>query len=904
MPPEGLKAAGPDKGAEALAAARARIERLTALLTESRAKRAEDRATHHAEAARLRQQRLDEKQAKDRRIEHLLAETARLREVVRNQRVTGLARRQERDALLAALAGSDQADPVRLVRSVTGAAIRQGRLGQGLPLAFAMLDLAAPAEVAFSLLAAEFHRRGVAESALALLDRLPPALVAHANLLEAAALLGGRDPARFAAVADLLGDGAAAPPEAWLATLRAFAFARDLDRYRRWRDARSETDALPEALQLGLQELDQWVAKWQGPAPRHATGDRPALGIYAYRSATRTSINIGDQIQSLAMLGQYAQAGLRLVEEDGAPAPLPPEVQAPAGEGPPVQLVVLDRDDPATAAPPGPVWLPVFGWFAHQSFDQAYSLDLPPQIRPLFFSFHVNRAAVLDESMLAVLRHCQPIGCRDHTTVRLLLAHGIRAFFSGCVTLGLGESFGTGAAGAPDAPHYAVSYHMGRIEPPAGAEFVAHNRAPLRFAPFFDTLAEAAELLRRYAVAGRVTTDLLHCYLPCRAMGTPVDFIHPRQADRRFEGLVDITPEEIGQVRANLAIFRGLLRRALAGEPEAALRAAWREAWRGAEARSQAYLAACAVRLAPVGLPAAPVPQPLSAPALAGDRLDLVMCFDRHMAPQVMTTLRSVVAGASRGIRVHFMTRGLDRLRLAPGALPAAHEVVQHDLGDAPAAIGPSGGLQLLSHTTASTMDRLLIPELLGGSRRAVYLDIDVLLRGDIAALHDMPLEGQALAARRSIDAGWRHGVSLYHEIAERLDPAAARDLRSHLFAGGKLDYPCFNAGVLVMALDRLRQERLSQTGWALAARWGLHDQFILNIQARGRFAELPPAWNHFVRQEFVEDPRLVHFTGTTKPWHATYQRFRDEWRGHAPPAPLLQWEPRGESPPEQAEAE
>ena len=52
---------------------------------------------------------------------------------------------------------------------------------------------------------------------------------------------------------------------------------------------------------------------------------------------------------------------------------------------------------------------------------------------------------------------------------------------------------------------------------------------------------EAEALLRRYATAELVITSRLHCALPCRAMGTPVIFVHPNYySDSRFDGLRDI----------------------------------------------------------------------------------------------------------------------------------------------------------------------------------------------------------------------------------------------------------------------------------------------------------------------------------------------------------------------------
>ena len=75
-----------------------------------------------------------------------------------------------------------------------------------------------------------------------------------------------------------------------------------------------------------------------------------------------------------------------------------------------------------------------FGWHMHPLFDLRYDFPYHPNIRPLFFSFHVNRLDMLTDEAQDYLRRYGPVGCRDWTTVYLLLSAGIDAFFTGCLT--------------------------------------------------------------------------------------------------------------------------------------------------------------------------------------------------------------------------------------------------------------------------------------------------------------------------------------------------------------------------------------------------------------------------------------------------------------------------------------
>ena len=58
-------------------------------------------------------------------------------------------------------------------------------------------------------------------------------------------------------------------------------------------------------------------------------------------------------------------------------------------------------------------------------------------------SFHLQAIDALDEPTIEYLRTYGPIGCRDWTTVDLLLSAGVDAFFTGCVTTTVDAVFPT-----------------------------------------------------------------------------------------------------------------------------------------------------------------------------------------------------------------------------------------------------------------------------------------------------------------------------------------------------------------------------------------------------------------------------------------------------------------------------
>lgn len=81
-----------------------------------------------------------------------------------------------------------------------------------------------------------------------------------------------------------------------------------------------------------------------------------------------------------------------------------------------------------------PIKLICNGWFMENP------KNWPPsdKITPLFISFHINPAVkneMIQKQHLTYLKKYQPIGCRDYYTLNLLKHHGIKAYFSGCLTL-------------------------------------------------------------------------------------------------------------------------------------------------------------------------------------------------------------------------------------------------------------------------------------------------------------------------------------------------------------------------------------------------------------------------------------------------------------------------------------
>ena len=264
-----------------------------------------------------------------------------------------------------------------------------------------------------------------------------------------------------------------------------------------------------------------------------------------------SGVNIGDYIQALAS-SQF------LPKVDG----------------------FIDRDEELKDYAGEPCKLIMNGWYMHipQNWPPSNLID------PLFVAFHINsgvKKELLSHTSISYLRNHQPIGCRDFNTMELLKKNGIAAYFSGCMTLTLGEKY---HSEEKENKTYIVDpifngslcvsrilkaiciiflhpldilklcrikqlrLHYGRnfvnkviktslyykeYSIVFGRELVMNSIYITQESMYYKTqlktdterLAEAERLIKMYARARLVITSRIHCALPCLGLETPVIYL-------------------------------------------------------------------------------------------------------------------------------------------------------------------------------------------------------------------------------------------------------------------------------------------------------------------------------------------------------------------------------------------
>ena len=108
-----------------------------------------------------------------------------------------------------------------------------------------------------------------------------------------------------------------------------------------------------------------------------------------------------------------------------------------------------------------------------------------------------------------------------------------------------------------------------------GAIDLTHLIGSVRESSFTHLIKRSVDILSVFREARSVSTTRLHCYLPCRALGTPVRFNAKTSftnLDVRFEGLVGLDDDALDAMRDGLTeLMHKTFSRIFSGADEASV---------------------------------------------------------------------------------------------------------------------------------------------------------------------------------------------------------------------------------------------------------------------------------------------------------------------------------------------
>jgi len=607
-----------------------------------------------------------------------------------------------------------------------------------------------------------------------------------------------------------------------------------------------------------------------------------AVMDYKLLDKSRTSRNRGDYVQTLAALSNL----LRFQNIDyvgntklsnylnSLKKNIQPHRQITTHAAK-VQPVAIDRDFSSGREYPENTWLISNGWFMHRSFKGPVDFPYPKNVLPLMISFHIQDPDVLTEEVVAELKRIEPIGCRDWTTLYRLRDFGIKAFFSGCVTTTVGQVLPP-ATGTKKKKLAQVetkiderNYLGWQVD-----QFIQVGEQVRAF-DLVEGIEDARVMLEEYVDYREVATSRLHCYLPARSMGLPVDFKPKNLADVRFEGLINLDETAFNKIRNGIEDkLEVTLKAILEGKNESEVRKLWAEICQ-AEVDSADKYATTYSKVTPsnIDVPAAVAALMASKITVGNNQrgnnvVETALALDQNLEAMIPVVIQSLVDHTSREVNAHVMTRGLgNAFRERMGKLFPQVNFTFYNFDE----VSYGNDIALLSHISVSTMDRLFLPEMLKDLEKVLYLDIDILIQGDVGELYDLNLGENVFAGKRTRLKSWANMIRPITRATLHFAAEKAWDIRKRLHDKADLTSRTFNAGILVLNLELMRAENFTAEHMYLVEQCRMNDQDVFNIYSRNRVLEIDSEWNHVPSQDFNANPKIIHWAGPAKPWKPEY---------------------------------
>eukprot|EP01137_Pigoraptor_chileana_P009199 Opistho-2@57102 len=171
---------------------------------------------------------------------------------------------------------------------------------------------------------------------------------------------------------------------------------------------------------------------------------------------------------------------------------------------------------------------------------------------------------------------------------------------------------------------------------------------------------------------------------------------------------------------------------------------------------------------------------------------------------------------------------------------------------------------------------------------KAIYLDADVVVRGDIVGLW------QVVQSMPTLFAAVKRESPTYGTLFGQKSDLVRTKLEKRFNRTYRDDDATFNAGVYAVDLGRWQALNVTAEAeyWidsnARERLWSFGSQPVLLLSMAGRWTELPREWNFDglgwrrsddVNKDLMTKAKLLHFSGRQKPWTAQANDFSTLWR-------------------------
>lgn len=169
-----------------------------------------------------------------------------------------------------------------------------------------------------------------------------------------------------------------------------------------------------------------------------------------------------------------------------------------------------------------------------------------------------------------------------------------------------------------------------------------------------------------------------------------------------------------------------------------------------------------------------------------------------------------------------------------------------------------AGTLLRADYFTLTIYFRIFLPKLFPQYDKAIYLDSDIVIPGDISEFYNTDLEGNLIGG--VVDSSVQDVPEITHFFAEGVGVPADHYI---------------NSGVLLMDFKKLRELKFDEKFLYLLNKYHVDciapDQDYINALCKDQIKYFPLKWNTMpnnIQEEKTEKPSLIHYNLFYKPWH------------------------------------
>lgn len=237
--------------------------------------------------------------------------------------------------------------------------------------------------------------------------------------------------------------------------------------------------------------------------------------------------------------------------------------------------------------------------------------------------------------------------------------------------------------------------------------------------------------------------------------------------------------------------------------------------------------------------------------------IPIFFATDDNYMPFLEISLRSLITNASKKYKyiINVLNTGLSQDKIEK-VMRLENENFKINFCDLSEYVGPiKNKLKNVYHFSLVTWYRLFIESLFPQYDKALYLDCDIVVLGDISKLYNIQLGNNLVGAIKCHIVSEHPVFSEYARVFCGVDPEKY-----------------FNAGILVMNLKEFRKNRIEDKFVYLINKYNFDvidpDQGYLNALCRNKVKLLPNGWN----KEAIDTPlqgdlNIVHYALYKKPW-------------------------------------